>query len=198
MELEPIIAAIRAERCLPFLGAGASASYSAAGCEVPGISLGSKLGEKIAAACGYRNGSTYDLPRVAEYFVYARNGRREDLEDLISEEIRQVAQPRPIQTALAQLFLGYSLEDWNFRVVWEGVLANYRDSGAQLESYALLKLPADAQKANFLRTFWARRNIALIDCDLTDFAVALATAFKLDLPQLGFVKGEPAPGGATP
>lgn len=300
IEFHPVMDAIKGKRCLPFLGEGASAGYSVGGREVPGIPRGGKLGEKIANACGYTNGSTYDLARVAEYFVYSKNGNRDDLEELISTEIAQVNQPRPLQTALAQLeevrfvitsnydnlleselrryqrkltkhyydlqnpktghfnvnpfikppeivlhkmngtvehprsmvitqsdyirylanlndpdrgmpeffrktiipsfnllFLGYSLEDWNFQVIWEGVLANYRDAGTQLESYAILKLPADPQTAGFLRTFWTRRNITLIDCDLTEFAVELAKAFKLDLPQLDILKGEQAKGGVT-
>jgi hypothetical protein len=302
LELKPIIEAIKAERCLPFLGAGASAGYTVGDREVPGIPLGGKLGETIAAACDYRNGSTYDLARVAEYFVYSRSGSREALEDLISTAITEITQPRPVHTALAQireikfvitsnyddlletelqryqrklnkhvydlqnpktahfngspfikppaiilhkmhgtvenprsmvitrsdyirylanlndpdrgmpdffrktlisncnlLFLGYSLDDWNFGVIWEGVLANYRDAGAQLESYAILKLPADPEKARFLRTFWARRNITIIDCDLTEFARTLAQEFNLEIPQLGIAKTPPAaPGGSTP
>ncbi len=103
MSLDLIIDAIRSERCLPFLGAGASASYSRDGVDVPGIPLGGLLGEMIAQACQYRNGSTYDLPVVAEYYVYRKNGRREELETLLAEQITRVTQPRPIHTALAQL-----------------------------------------------------------------------------------------------
>lgn len=86
MSLELIIDAIKAKRCLPFLGAGASAGYTVEGREVPGIPLGGKLGETIAAACDYRNGSTYDLARVAEYFVFKKSGRRDELEKLIKDE----------------------------------------------------------------------------------------------------------------
>ena len=78
MSLDLIIDVIRSERCLPFLGAGASASYARDGFEIPGIPLGGRLGEMIAQACQYHNGSTYDLPAVAEYYVYRKNGRRDD------------------------------------------------------------------------------------------------------------------------
>lgn len=297
MSLELIIDAIKAKRCLPFLGAGASAGYTVEGREVPGIPLGGKLGETIAAACDYRNGSTYDLARVAEYFVFKKSGRRDELEKLIKDEIRQITQPRPIHTALAQLphirfiltsnydelletelnrygrdltkhfydlqnpktghfrgsmlseppsivlhkmhgtveqprsmvvtqtdyirylanlsdpdrgmpeffrktvipefnllFLGYSLEDWNFRVIWEGVLANYRDAAQDLKSYALLRNPSE-----FQREFWSERKVKLIDCDLTEFARARAQEFNLEIPQLGIAKA-PATGqgGAAP
>lgn len=286
MDLELVMDAIRSERCLPFLGAGASADYWVQGHRFPGVPLGGNLGEKIAKSCDYRNGSSYDLARVAEFFVFRKSGRRDELEDLIKTEIRQVSQPRPIHTSLAQLqqirfiltsnydellemelnryrrdltkhvydlqnpktghfqaspfvrpptiilhkmhgtveqprsmvitqsdyirylanlndpdrgmpeffrktiipnfnllFLGYSLEDWDFRVIWEGVLANYRDSAVTLKSYALLKNPTD-----FQREFWLERKIKLIDCDLTEFARALAVEFGLELPQLGIAQ----------
>ncbi len=103
MSLDLIIDAIRSKRCLPFLGAGASASYLHDGVVVPGIPLGGRLGEMIAQQCQYCNGSTYDLPVVAEYYVYRKNGRREELETPLCDQITRVTQPRPIHTALAQL-----------------------------------------------------------------------------------------------
>lgn len=287
MSLELIFEAIKDKKCLPFLGAGASAGYRVGDKEIPGAPLGGRLAEALAAACDYRNGSTYDLARVAEYFVFKKSGRRDELESSVRAEIRKATHPRPIHTALAQLhqvrfvltsnydelletecnryqrdlikhyydrtkptnghfdcdlsfgppgvvlhkmhgtaeephsmvitqsdyirylanlndpdrgmpdvirkytipycnllFLGYSLEDWNFRVIWEGVLASYRDKAVGLKSYALLKNPTE-----FQRDFWWERKVKLIDCDLTDFAVKLAEEFKLDLPQLGIVKG---------
>ncbi len=92
------------------------------------------------------------------------------------------------------LFLGYSLEDWNFRVIWEGVLANYRDAGMDLKSYALVRNSSD-----FQREFWSDRKVKLIDCDLTDFARKLASEFNLEIPQLGITKTPPdTHGGAVP
>ena len=92
------------------------------------------------------------------------------------------------------LFLGYSLEDWDFRVIWEGVLANYRDAAVDLKSYALLKNPSD-----FQREFWMERKVKLIDVDLTEFAICLAREFNLEIPQLGILKSDPAQkGGPTP
>ncbi len=306
MSLELIIDAIRSERCLPFLGAGASASYARDGAEVPGIPLGGRLGEIIAQACNYRNGSAYDLLSVAEYFVYRKNGRREELERLLAEQITRVTQPRPIHTALAQLhqvrfvitsnydqflevefqhygrrltkhvydptnprtghfdvrlfikapevvlhkmhgtveqprsmvittsdyirylahlndpdrgmpeffrkyvipqhtllFLGYSLADWNFRVIWEGVLATHRDSGTQIESYAVVRKGEGKNKEEtaklerefeFQRAFWAKRNVNLLDYDLTELARDLAREFNLEIPQLSIAKTQ---GGAS-
>ena len=102
------------------------------------------------------------------------------------------------QTVLPQrtvLFLGYSLEDWNFRVIWEGVLSDY---GNKTDSYALVKSSSEFQKY-----FWAKRNIKIIDLDLTDFAIKLAGHFDLEIPQLGIKKGQiptptPLQGGERP
>lgn len=81
------------------------------------------------------------------------------------------------------LFLGYSLGDWNFRVIWEGVLANYAVRNVKIESYALVKNPS-----NFQIKYWARRNVSILDQDLTEFAVKLAEHFDLEIPQLGIIR----------
>lgn len=74
------------------------------------------------------------------------------------------------------LFLGYSLEDWNFKVIWEGVLSR----GRQQISYALVREPSDFQKS-----FWSMQKIKILDEDLTEFAKKLAAEFNLEIPQLG-------------
>lgn len=81
------------------------------------------------------------------------------------------------------LFLGYSLNDWNFQVIWEGVLAALKTAGRAPASYAIVKEADDFQK-----DYWMQRNIHLIVCDLTEFAVALAGRFNLEIPQLGIAK----------
>ncbi len=81
------------------------------------------------------------------------------------------------------LFLGYSLEDWNFRVIWEGVLSDYSYMNVKKEAYALVKSPS-----HFLKKYWTRRNIDVCDEDLTDFAKKLADYFNLEIPQLGIKK----------
>lgn len=294
-----IIKAIEDKKCLPFLGAGASVNYVGKDGEVPGLPRGGELGEKIAKDCGYRNGSTYDLPRVAEYHVYRASGDRHPLHKLIQTELAAIKQPRPIHTVLAQLhqiqfaittnydrlferaldeqgrilttdiydqtssttahfdcdpspeppqivlhkmhgsidrpatmivtqsdyirylanlndrdlgmpdvfrlaiprktllFLGYSLEDWNFQVIWEGVLARHHANRTPLKSYAILKAPDDPDKAEFQRSFWSDRGVKLIYQDLTAFAATLAERFKLDVPQLGIRQGVAEPAGGA-
>lgn len=88
------------------------------------------------------------------------------------------------------LFLGYGLEDWNFRVIWEGVLSNRARGGIKRTAYALVKAPTHRQIK-----YWITRNIDVFDQDLTDFAVQLAGHFNLEIPQMGISKGPQAKGG---
>ncbi|MDQ1353855.1 MAG: hypothetical protein QG657_4162 [Acidobacteriota bacterium] len=81
------------------------------------------------------------------------------------------------------LFLGYSLGDWNFRVIWEGVLSGYAAANLKKSAYALVRNPSHQQK-----TFWTRRNIDVFDQDLNEFAKQLAEHFNLEIPQLGITK----------
>ncbi len=272
--------------CLAFLGAGASAGYTGTdGEEVPGLPVGGQLSRSLAASCDYQNGSPSDLPKVAEYFLYAKSGNRNLLVQEIQRHLLPCA-PRPIHTALAQLpqiriaitsnydtllereverygrrltrhvhqpknpktghfegpleehefdggrlvlhkmhgtfeepesmvvtqsdyirylarladpdlgipdyfrktwlprrnllFLGYSLNDWNFQVIWEGMLSNEAGSRTGPESYALVK-----EASPFDQAYWSRRNVIVIEEDLTDFAVRLAGCYDLEIPSLG-------------
>jgi len=88
------------------------------------------------------------------------------------------------------LFLGYGLADWNFRVIWEGVLAGYAQQALRKEAYALVM-----GSTHFQRKYWARKNVDVFDQDLTEFAVQLAEHFKLEIPQLGIEK---QPEGGNP
>lgn len=81
------------------------------------------------------------------------------------------------------LFLGYSLEDWNFQVIWEGLLSDLMFKNPTKKAYALMKNPGDFQKE-----YWRDRNIRVFDQDLTEFAVQLAGHFNLEIPQMGIEK----------
>lgn len=84
------------------------------------------------------------------------------------------------------LFLGYSLEDWNFHVIWDGVLSGYASQHLRRNAYALVKDPSHMQVK-----YWARRNVDVFDQDLTEFAVQLAEHFNLEIPLRGiFKKGD--------
>ncbi|UCH96505.1 MAG: SIR2 family protein [Candidatus Aminicenantes bacterium] len=81
------------------------------------------------------------------------------------------------------LFLGYGLADWNFRVIWEGVLSGYAQQALRKEAYALVM-----GSTHFQRKYWSRKNVDIFDQDLTEFAVQLAGHFNLEIPQLGIEK----------
>lgn len=289
MSLDRIFNAIESNKCLAFLGAGASMGYPQGQGFVDGLPSGAVLAERLAQKCGYVNGKALGLAEVAEYFIFKQNGHRDLLEKFLQNEFSRITQPRPIHTAIAQLqqikiiltsnydlllekelierqriitksvynrtdtrnahfmgpvdfdandvvlhkmhgsidqpnsmvitrsdyvrylatlihpdvgmpeyfwkmmipqrtllFLGYSLADWNFQVIWEGVLAALKTAGRAPSSYAIVKEADDFQKA-----YWMQRNIQLITCDLTEFAVALAGRFNLAISQLGITKQSP-------
>lgn len=81
------------------------------------------------------------------------------------------------------LFLGYSLEDWNFQVIWEGVLSQQANLNLNKDAYALVKNPSHMQTR-----YWAKRKVVVLDQDLTEFARKLAEHFNLEIPQLGIDK----------
>lgn len=75
------------------------------------------------------------------------------------------------------LFLGYGLGDWNFRVMWETMIASFPGGRFPIQSYAIKK-----GVTNFESKIFAMRNIQLIDCDITLFAQALAEEFGVAIP----------------
>lgn len=282
-DLKLIFNAIASGKCLPFLGAGACTNFlKPDGQEEAGLLTGSQLAELLAKKCQYTNGSVYDLPKIAEHFLYENNGDRHALETAVRDLLQKRCAPRPIHTALAQLcqirvvmtsnydtlleselgnydrklikhiynptnpktghfqgtiffgerdvilhkmhgsiddpgsmvitesdyihylahlhdldrgmpeyfrrtiipqftllFLGYSLQDWNFKVLWEGVLATHASPYLQRDAYAIMRKPSHQQAKH-----WIKKNIDILDMDLTDFAVKLAEHFNLEIPQL--------------
>jgi hypothetical protein len=287
-DLKLIFNAIESGKCLAFLGAGACTVFRKPdGLDEPGLLSGRQLAELLAKKCQYTNGTTYDLPKVAEHFLYECNGDRQALETAIRDLLQKRCTPRPIHTVLAQLcqirvvitsnydtlleselgnydrtltkhvynptnpktghfqgtiffgardvilhkmhgsiddpgsmvitesdyiqylaylhdidrgmpeyfrktiipqftllFLGYSLQDWNFKVLWEGVLGTYASLNLRRDAFAIMRQPSHQQAR-----YWTRRNIDILDMDLTDFAVKLAERFKLDIPQMNIEKG---------
>jgi hypothetical protein len=68
---KPIVAAIRGQRCTPFLGAGASAHV---------LPLGSAIARRWAQSAGYPFGDAANLPRVAQYRAVRENSMTVKLE----------------------------------------------------------------------------------------------------------------------
>ncbi|MGH8499088.1 MAG: SIR2 family protein, partial [Methylococcales bacterium] len=286
-DLQLIINAIKSRKCLTFIGAGASTAFrNQHDQEIPGLPTGCQLAEWLARECNYVNGSSYDLLKVTEYFVYANSWDRSNLEKALRDKIQSCDQPRPIHTVLAQLpqirfiittnydtllerelkrykrliikhvydrsdsktahfqvpferedrdvilhkmhgcvempesmvitesdyiqylanlndadrgmpevfrkniipqyillFLGYGLADWNFRVIWQGVLAQLANKHLRKDSYALVRAPAKQ-----LVRYWQKQDVVVLDQDLTEFATQLAQHFNLEIPQLGIAK----------
>ena len=92
----------------------------------------------------------------------------------------RLGMPKAFRDLLLQnsiLFLGYGLGDWNFRVIWETMIASFPGGRFPIQSYAIKK---DVTK--FESAIFASRNIELIDCDLTLFARALAEEFGITIP----------------
>jgi hypothetical protein len=61
------------------------------------------------------------------------------------------------------LFLGYSLEDWDFRTLFKGLIEGLAE-GAQRVSYAIQKEPPE-----FWQEVWKKKNVEIFDLDLTKF-----------------------------
>ena len=315
-ELGRICEAIRGGRCIPFFGAGASLGYSFNGASAAGVPSGWQLTITLLREAGVAQDSEvrvlrdpdsadspdelraamklldYDLFKAADYFLYKKNNRRTELDELLRREVAKAEGPRPIHTVIAQLddidtvlttnydclfetacrkygrklfkhvheqfrsntgiwrggphrlrkpqinlhkmhgcvdrdesmivtradyirylanwrdpskgmppqflgrlptstllFLGYSLADWNLLTIWEGIVASYPQGGDEIQSFAVLKTVSEED-----RHFLQKRNIEVIKCDLTEFAVALAREFELVIAELGLPKPPPDEG----
>ena len=71
------------------------------------------------------------------------------------------------------LFLGYSLEDWNFRAFLRLlVLRNAVSKKGQLRHWAIQRSPEELDVQ-----LWGKRNVNVFDADLLKFCDELATAF---------------------
>jgi len=73
------------------------------------------------------------------------------------------------------LFLGYSLSDWNLRVIlqriWSEQAFDYKSWAVQLKPQ-----PIDQK-------FWSKRNVDILDVNLEDYAKGLETRLQ-SLPQV--------------
>lgn len=83
------------------------------------------------------------------------------------------AVPRKITARLATntlLFLGYSLDDWDFRVLYKTML-NPDDEPFRPGSYSVQKEVAD-----YWIDFWKEKKVRILDADIYEFTDALADA----------------------
>jgi SIR2-like domain len=76
----------------------------------------------------------------------------------------------PVKTSTL-LFLGYSLEDWDFRMIHRGLIEPmHRKEG--LKSYAIQRNPPE-----FWKRFWEKKNVTIFDVDLYDFTSQLEVTY---------------------
>ena len=75
------------------------------------------------------------------------------------------------------LFIGYSLRDWNFRVIFKATA----ERSKQRTHYAVQHFKADANAQGDLEserwqktvTFWGRKNVTIVNLDASEFMAAL-------------------------
>jgi len=112
--------------------------------------------------------------------VIPRGPRGEPPPVIISEEdyiefltlapVRSHAVPRQIEEKLTRgvlLFLGYGLEDWDFRTIYKGIVEKL-SFDMRRRSFAIQKSPSQ-----FWVDFWASKRVTIYDIDLYEFAAQL-------------------------
>ena len=81
-------------------------------------------------------------------------------------------------TSNSLLFLGYSLNDWNLRVILNRIWGTRK---LVAKSWAIQREPADPKVSKIEQTLWdARDNVELVYCELSEYVRELEA--KLSLP----------------
>jgi hypothetical protein len=70
------------------------------------------------------------------------------------------------------LFLGYSLEDWDFRTIYKGLIERL-PKHQKRKSFAIQKDPSE-----FWVEFWQRKGVEIYDIDLYEFAEQLEKSYR--------------------
>lgn len=97
----------------------------------------------------------------------------EDYVDFLSRMTTNVAVPSlfyPYFRKRSFLFLGYSLRDWNFRVVLRNLATSSRrgETDELLPSWSIQWKPKEMD-----RRLWSKKNVNIFDLDLTDFIATM-------------------------
>lgn len=77
------------------------------------------------------------------------------------------------------LFLGYSLQDWDFRTIYRGLVGRL-NKHAQRKSFAV-----QASPSKFWVDYWAPRGVTLVDMDVYDFCEELERRYSNAYPGAG-------------
>lgn len=94
---------------------------------------------------------------------------------IMDKETERIGVPRQISSKLTYstlLFLGYSLEDWDFRIIYKGLIETLPKQQAR-KSFAIQKNPS-----KFWVEFWRSKGVEIYDIDLYDFAEELESSWK--------------------
>ncbi len=73
------------------------------------------------------------------------------------------------------LFLGYSLEDWDFRVIYKAMMRTFENKRFLKPRYSIQKSAPD-----YWVGFWRDQKVTILEADIYEFADALAAACGLD------------------
>jgi hypothetical protein len=90
-------------------------------------------------------------------------------EDDYIEFLTVVGKDKDIPSTL--LFLGYSLEDWDFRTIYKGLIEPLPKHQAR-KSFAIQKDPSE-----FWVEFWQKKGVEIYNLDLYDFAEQLEESY---------------------
>jgi len=133
-------------------------------------------------------------PTVDEPLVFHIHGHKDEKRSLVlteddyldflvhvSKDRDNILIPPRIQEALVTtslLFIGYSLQDWNFRVLFRGFLADQDPTLRQI-SIAVQLLPSDApDAAPYMRKYFGNMNVRVYWGTANQFAAELRKRWK--------------------
>lgn len=73
------------------------------------------------------------------------------------------------------LFLGYSLEDWNFRVLFKGTIEKL------LKYYAHTSYAVQKDVPDYIEDFWSKKDVEIFDIDIYEFTKRLAKKLRIEI-----------------
>jgi hypothetical protein len=83
-------------------------------------------------------------------------------------------------TSSSLLFLGYSLNDWNLRVILNRIWGTRK---LVAKSWAIQREPADPKISKIEQTLWdARENVKLVYCELSEYVQELEAKLPISAP----------------
>lgn len=94
---------------------------------------------------------------------------------LIDKQEERIGVPKIISSRFTYstlLFLGYSLEDWDFRTIYKGLIETLPQNQSR-KSFAIQKDPSE-----FWINFWQKKGVEIYNIDLYDFADQLDKNYK--------------------